>query len=108
MKKFESLVEETLKAEDIEEVEAAADLFQFGVEKGYYTKRHADEFNNAYWKVKNKFLAQEVSKKVKMNRLDMIYIISNAPASIKNDLNTLTNYVLDRVKALKGKIGGLK
>lgn len=38
MKKFDSLIEETLEAEDIEELEAAADLFMFGIEKNYYNK----------------------------------------------------------------------
>jgi hypothetical protein len=41
MKSFQTLIDETLQAEDLEELEAAADLFQFGVEKGYYTKRQA-------------------------------------------------------------------
>lgn len=108
MKIFETLIDETLQAEDIEELEAAADLFQFGIEKGYYTKKQADEFNSTYWKVKNKWLAYEISEKIKANMFDIIYIVSNAPANIKDNKDELFNYVSGRIKALKGKIGKLK
>lgn len=108
MKTFQALIDETLQAEDIEELESAADLFQFGIEKGYYTKRQSDEFNDAYWKVKNKCLAYEVAEKVKGNVLDIISIVSKAPAELKNDSGELLNYVNGRLKALKGKVGGLK
>lgn len=108
MKNFETLIAETLDAEDIEELEAAADLFQFGIEKGYYNKRQSDEFNSTYWKVKNKWLAYEISKKIKANTFDIIYIVSNAPSSVKNDEDQLFKYVNGRIKALKGKISNLK
>jgi len=39
MKTFQNLIDETLLAADLEELEAAADLFQFGIEKGNYNKR---------------------------------------------------------------------
>ena len=51
MKAFDTLIKETLQAEDLDELEAAADLFQFGIEKGYYNKWQATVYN-AYWKVK--------------------------------------------------------
>lgn len=108
MKSFQALINETLQAQDIEELEAAADLFQFGIEKGYYTKKQSDEFNDAYWKVKNKCLAYEVAEKVKGNVLDIISIVTKAPTEFKNDKNELINYVNGRLKALKGKVGGLK
>jgi hypothetical protein len=107
MKTFQSLINETLEAEDLDELEAAADLFQFGIEKGYYTKQQADEFNTTYWKVKNICLGYEVAKEVKGNKLDIITIVSNAPANIKNNKGKLVNYVNDRIKALKGKIKGI-
>lgn len=108
MKAFQELVKETLQAEDLEELESAADLFQFGVEKGYYGKRQADEFNNTYWKVKNKCLAYEISDIVKGNALDIISIVTSAPAEIKDNKSELINYVNGRLKALKGKITGIK
>jgi hypothetical protein len=108
MKSFQSLIEETLQVEDLEELEAAADLFQFGVEKGHYTKRQADEFNNTYWKVKNKHLAYAVSEDVKWNLLDIMSIVSSAPNEIKGSKYELINYVNGRIKALKGKVSGLK
>lgn len=109
MKKFDTLIEETLHLSNIDELEAAADLFQFGIEKGYYTKRQADEFNTAYWKVKNKCLAYAIADKVNShNLLDIIDIVSNAPASSKDNKEELIAYVNARVKAMKGKITGLR
>lgn len=108
MKTFQALINETLEAQDLEELEAAADLFEFGLEKGYYNKRQVDEFNSTYWKVKNILLAYEVGKEIKANKLDIITIVSNAPADIKDNKNELINYVNGRIKALKGKIKGLK
>lgn len=108
MKTFQTLINETLEAEDLEELEAAADLFQFGIEKGYYNKRQVVEFNNTYWNVKNRCLAFEVAKDIKGNKLDIISIVSNAPANIKDDKTELINYVNGRIKALRGKIKGIK
>ncbi|ERI93056.1 hypothetical protein HMPREF1982_01877 [Clostridiales bacterium oral taxon 876 str. F0540] len=108
MKAFQTLISETLEAEDLDELEAAADLFQFGVEKGHYTKRQADEFNNVYWRVKDKHLTNTVSEEVKANYLDILSIISKAPTEIKDNKYELVNYVNGRLKALKGKISGLK
>lgn len=108
MKAFQTLINETLQAEDLDELEAAADLFQFGIERGFYNKRQADEFNNTYWKVKNKKLAYEVAESVRANILDIITIVSSAPVDIKENKGELVNYVNSRIKALKGKITGLK
>jgi hypothetical protein len=108
MKTFQALIAETLEAEDLEELEAAADLFQFGIEKGYYNSRQANEFNNTYWKVKNRCLAYDVATVVKANALDIISIVTNAPVNVKEDRKELIDYVNGRIKALKGKIKGLK
>lgn len=108
MKTFQALINETLQAENLEELESAADLFQFGIEKGYYNKRQVDEFNNTYWKVKNICLAYEIGKEVKGNKLDIITIVTNAPSDIKNDMSQLLSYVNGRLKALRGNMKGLK
>lgn len=108
MKTFQALVTETLQAENLDELEAAADLFQFGIEKGYYNKRQVDEFNNTYWKVKNICLAYEIGKEIKANKLDIITIVTNAPSDIKGDKGQLLSYVNGRLKALKGNMKGLK
>jgi hypothetical protein len=108
MKSFQALIDETLQVEDLEELEAAADLFEFGIEKGYYTKRQADEFNTTYWKVKNKRLAYTISEDIKWNLLDIMSIVSSAPNEIKDNKHELINYVNGRIKALKGKVSGLK
>lgn len=108
MKTFQALINETLQVEDLEELEAAADLFQYGIEKGYYNKRQANDFNNTYWKVKDRCLAYEIADEVKANTLDVITMVSNAPAEIKNNKGELINYVNGRIKALKGKLKGLK
>ncbi len=108
MKTFEDLVNETLEVEDLEELESAADLFQFGIEKGYYNKRQADQFNITYWKIKNKCLAYDIAKTIKGNKLDIITMVTTAPTEIKENRNELINYVNGRVKALKGKIDGIR
>ncbi|MFT8316140.1 MAG: hypothetical protein ABF633_18095 [Clostridium sp.] len=108
MKVFQDLVKETLELRDLEELESAADLFQFGIEKGYYNKRQADEFNNIYWKVKNKCLGYAIADVVKGNTLDIISIVTNAPADIKDNRSELIGYVNSRLKALKGKVTGIR
>ncbi len=108
MKTFQELVNETLEVQDLEELESAADLFQFGIEKGHYNKRQADQFNVTYWKMKNKYLAYEVAKEIKGNKLDIISMVTSAPTEIKDNKIELLNYVNGRVKALKGKMNGMK
>lgn len=108
MKEFQTLINETLEIRDLEELESAADLFQYGVEKGQYSMRQADEFNNTYWRVKNKVLANEIFEEVKANMLDIMSIVSSAPADIKNDKRELINYVNGRLKALRGKVKSTK
>lgn len=108
MKTFEELVNETLEVEDLEELESAADLFQFGIEKGYYNKRQADQFNITYWKIKNKCLAYDVAKDIKGNKLDIITMVASAPNEIKENRKELINYVNGRFKALKGRIDGIR
>ena len=108
MKLFQTLINETLMVTDLEELEAAADLFQFGIEKGHYNMRQVGEFNNTYWKVKNKCLASAVADQVKGNRLDIINIVTKAPLEVKDNLDDLVFYVNGRIKALKGKINGIR
>lgn len=108
MKPFQTLIDETLDCEDLEELEAAADLFQFGIEKGYYNKRQVYKFNDTYWFVKNRYLAYEIGKDIKGSKLDIANIVANAPNEIKEDKEQLINYVNGRLKALKGKIHGIK
>lgn len=108
MKTFENLINETLQVNDLDELESAADLFEFGLEKGYYNKNHVAEFNTTYWKVKNNCLAYNIGKTVKGNKLDILSIVSKAPDYMKNNEAELLNYVNGRIKALKGKVKGLK
>lgn len=108
MKEFQALINETLAIKDLEELESAADLFQFGIEKDLYNKRQADEFNHTYWRVKNKILSNEIFDELKTNMLDIISIVTSAPADIKDNKRELLNYVNGRLKALKGKVKGVK
>jgi len=108
MKSFHELVQETIAIRDLEELESAADLFEFGIEKGYYNKKQSDEFNNTYWKVKNRCLGYEVADVVKGNQLDIISIVASAPTDIKDNKPALVNYVNSRLKALRGKVTGIK
>lgn len=108
MKAFHELINETNEIHDLEELESAADLFQYGIEKGYYTKLQCNEFNTTYWKIKNKCLAYEVSEVVKGNILDIRNIVKCAPNEVKDDKSALISYVNSRLKALRGKVTGLK
>lgn len=104
MKAFDKLIEETLDVEDMEELEAAADLFDYGIENGSYTKRQVIEFNNTYWKVKNRILAYRFYNKSKGSLLDIVSIVSSAPSDIKDDEKKLEDYVNNRLKMMKGKV----
>lgn len=104
MKDFKALIEETGSLDNLEELEAAADLFDYGIEKGLYTLKQAKDFNAIYWKMKNKLLAIQISSTIKANSLDIICIVENAPDNLKDDIASLTGYVNNRLKALKGSL----
>ena len=108
MKTFQEIINETLQVKELDELESAADLFHFGIEKGYYNKRQADEFNDTYWKVKNRCLAYEIAEEVRGSALDIINIVSGAPNNIKDNKRELLNYVNGRLNALRGKVKGPK
>ena len=102
MKEFNTLIDETLNVKDLDELEAAADLFQFGLENNSYNKKQATEFNNVYWTLKNRFLAYECALNTKGSQLDIINIVTNAPSNIKDDKQKLNDFVKNRMKAIKG------
>lgn len=101
MKEFNTLIEETQNVKDLEELEAAADLFQYGLENNHYNKRQVSEFNDVYWKVKNRLLAYQCADNIKANYLDIISIVSNAPIDVKEDKQKLISFVNNRIKAMK-------
>ena len=102
MKEFRILIDETLNVKDLDELEAAADLFQFGLERNYYSNKQATEFNDVYWKLKNRFLAYECAVHIKGSQLDIISIVVSAPSNIKDNQEKLNDYVKNRMKAIKG------
>jgi hypothetical protein len=102
MKEFNTLIDETSNVKDLDELEAAADLFQYGLERNYYNSKQATEFNNVYWKLKNRFLAYECAVTIKGSQLDIINIVVSAPSNIKDDKQKLSDYVKNRMKAIKG------
>lgn len=102
MKEFTILIDETLNVKDLEELESAADLFHHGLESNYYNKKQATEFNDIYWKLKNRFLAYECAVDIKGSQLDIINIVTSAPSDIKDDKQKLNNFVKNRMKAIKG------
>lgn len=104
MKDFKTLINEMLEVHDLEELEAAADLFQFGLESNYYTGKQATEFNLVYWRMKNRFLANECAIHIKGSQLDIISIVSSAPSNLKDDKQKLNDYVKNRMKAMKGNL----
>lgn len=106
MKSYQNLLNETLQSADIEELESAADLFQYGLEKGYYTRLQQQEFNNNYWSMKNKFITDSITEDIKgvntiVNIIDLIYMVSKAPATVKEDKQQLIAYINKIIKSLK-------
>jgi hypothetical protein len=103
VKEFTTLLDETQNVIDLQELEAAADLFHYGLENGHYTKKQATEFNILYWKVKNRMLAYDCVDSSKGSFLDVIAIVTNAPSDVKDDTKKLKSYVNSRLKAIKGR-----
>lgn len=102
MKTFKSLLTETEQITDMEELESSADLFQYGLEKGYYTLLQTKEYNNTYWRIKNNIITKAIKDKFQnINSLDLTYIVTNAPVGIKENENELISYVRDVLKRLK-------
>lgn len=104
MKKFELLINETLQVESLEELESAADIFDFHLSKGYYNRVQAIEFNKQYWNKKNSLICQGIQASIKdLNSIDLFYIVSKAPIHIKENKPELIAYVNRIKKNLRGK-----
>jgi len=104
MKNYSTLIQEIKQCESLDELEAGADIFDYGIEKGCYSQRQSKEFNTIYWSIKDRLIAKGISNKVKAsNGLDLIYIVSKAPVNIKEDENKLVEYVNSIIKNLRGK-----
>lgn len=102
MRKFDMLLDETKQVIDLEELEASADLFQYGLDNNYYNRLQQHDFNNLYWQLKNKFLAQSIENNFKnTNCLDIIYIVSKAPSTVKENQQQLIAHVSKILKSLK-------
>ena len=108
MKNFRMFINELQNVETIEELESGADLFQFGVDKNYYSKIQAKEFNNTYWSIKNKIndeiICSELYKEnMSTNYMQTLTIIRKAPATVKADKKELKQYINRVLKALKNE-----
>lgn len=104
MKKFDNLIHETINVQDIQELESAADLFQFGIEKGYYNRLQTIEFNKQYWNTKNRLITESITDCIKdINILDLTSIVAKAPLTTRENRNELIAYVNRIKKNLRGK-----
>lgn len=107
MKSYQEFINQVNQINDIEDLEITADFFQFGIEKGWYSKRQSDDFNQNYWKIKNKLITESIYKanNKKLNYIQLLSIVTAAPAELKNNdtYEELVRYINDRIKALKSK-----
>ena len=102
MKNFNNLLSEIKHSESLEELESGADLFQYGLDKEYYTLSQVKQFTDTYWIKKNKFIAQEMSSSIKdIGYMQLLSIITGANSLIKNDREQLIQYINSRIKAIK-------
>ena len=102
---FTTLLEEVSGLTDLEQMDAATNLFDFGTEKGYYNKLNAKEFNRVYQKSLNRILSNQYCETHKAaNYLTTLEIISLANARIKEDSKRLNVYINEIMKNLRGKV----
>jgi len=102
---FTTLLEEVSGLTDLEQMDAATNLFDFGTEKGYYNKLNAKEFNRVYQKSLNRILTKQYCESHKAaNYLTTLEIISLANARIKEDPKRLEVYINEIMKNLRGKV----
>ena len=104
MIKFESLLEQTKTITDIEELESAGDLFQYGLDQGSYTLLNTTTFNKTFWEVKNRIITTNYFNENKnSNYMNLLSIITSAPVKIKEDAQELRIYIRGIMQGLKGK-----
>ena len=98
MKKISEFLEEISNTYNLEELESGADLFQFGVDKGYYRKSEIGLFNKRYWDKKHQLLTNEIYKATKIPYLKLFNIVKAAPSRTKEDICNLKKFVFNRNK----------
>lgn len=102
MKKFNDFIKEVQSSISIEEIESAADLFDFGIDRGCYTMNQARQFNEVFWNVKNRLITKEIYKlNPKTNYLNLLAIVTDASPNIKKDKKKLVQYINERLRSLK-------
>jgi len=102
---FTTLLNETETLTDLETLESAADLFQFGLDKQYYTLLNTKQFNKTFWATKNRIITNNYCLENKgANYLTTLEIIIPCPIRIKENPKQLKSYVIDIMKNLRGKV----
>lgn len=106
MKEFNNFVKEIQEVEDLEELEFGRDLFDSGVDEGNYNMDQVEIFNDVYWKMKNKFITDDIcnNSSKKYNYLQVHNIVRYAKPNIKEDKDKLNLYINNRLKALRGRV----
>lgn len=106
MKTFKNLIEETEQVQNIDELESAGDIFQYGLDKGIYTLSQSKQFNELYWNIKNKLMTIDLYNSAKfkdINYLQLLSIVTGAKGNIKDNKDELEQYIRNRISALKKK-----
>jgi hypothetical protein len=102
---FTTLINETETLTDLEELESAKNLFQYGISKaGCYTIAQSIQFNKTYTSSLNRILTEDLCKSnINFKYLTILEIVTLAPAKMKEDNKRLNMYVRDIMKNLCGK-----
>jgi len=102
---FTTLLNETEKISDIEELQSAKMLFEFGLKKyGCYTLSQTTIFNKCFTSSLNRILTEDLCRSnVNFKYLTILEIVTLAPVKMKEDNKRLNMYVRDIMKNLCGK-----
>lgn len=104
MKSFNDLKMEMQDLITIDEVEAGADLFDYGLANNSYSYSQVKQFNIIYWNMKNKIITKSISNQFyKVDYTQLKNIVTGAPTAIKENEVQLTQYINDRLRALKAR-----
>lgn len=104
MKSFNNLKSELQAVITLDELEAGADLFDYGLSNNSYSYSQVKQFNEIYWNMKNKIITKSISNQFyKVDYTQLKSIVTGASTAIKENNVQLSQYINERLRALKSK-----
>lgn len=97
MKNIKNLIAEVQEIENLEELESSADLLEYGIEKGCYSKLDVKNFYITYHKKRVEILTKEVSSKLNISVFKLFPIIQRFKGT---DFNELIQFVKSELKRI--------